>query len=85
MKKVHRLHRFTQIIKKNQCNQCNLWFLLFHLFNFYPSTLLPFILSSSPGEAAASGETTMKKAHELHELHEKGKTYHVTKKSIFFV
>ena len=27
MKKVHRLHRFTQIIKrqKYQCNLCNLW------------------------------------------------------------
>jgi hypothetical protein len=30
----HRLHRFTQIIKKNkknQCNQCNLWFLLYFM------------------------------------------------------
>jgi hypothetical protein len=32
MKKVHRLHNFTQIIKKikNQCNQCNLWTSFFH-------------------------------------------------------
>jgi hypothetical protein len=33
LKKVHRLHKFTQIIKKNQCNQCNqcnLWTIFFH-------------------------------------------------------